>query len=116
MQNGGEHEVSSKEVVRSPRRGGKGKDALTPDACTHINSSTEQPKQKPANSLRVNGFLSFKSEWPDLNRRPLAPHASALPSCATLRLCPFENRGSVGEALFSPRWGVCQAVFMRSCD
>src|SRR5690554_1808156 len=114
MQNGGEHEVSSKEVVRSPRRVGKGKDALTPDACTPINSSTEQAKQKPANSLRVNGF--FKPEWPDLNRPPLAPHASALPSCATLRFCPFGNRGSVGEALFSPGWGVCQAVFMRSCD
>src|SRR5690554_673320 len=109
----------------SQLRGAEGNDDLTPMsaqssdrplwACPQVNKTDYQtPNKKPANSQRANGFL--KSEWPDLNRRPLAPHASALPSCATLRLCPFENRGSVGEALFSPGWGVCQAVFMRSCD
>ena len=30
-------------------------------------------------------WLYFSSGWPDLNRRPLAPHASTLPDCATPR-------------------------------
>src|SRR5690554_5585106 len=35
--------------------------------------------------LKISGFWSISSGWRDLNPRPLAPHASALPGCATPR-------------------------------
>lgn len=30
-------------------------------------------------------YMAEKSEWSELNRRPLGPHPSALPGCATFR-------------------------------
>ena len=42
------------------------------------------------------------SEWSELNRRPLAPEASALPSCATFRAPIFyiQNRCNFNEYVF----------------
>src|SRR5690554_3703884 len=37
--------------------------------------------------LNFSGFLSISSGWRDSNPRPLAPHASTLPGCATPRNC-----------------------------
>ena len=43
-----------------------------------------QQKEKSPD-LSVPGFLNKWSAWRDSNSRPLAPHASALPGCATRR-------------------------------
>ncbi|MDB5322265.1 MAG: hypothetical protein JWN40_3896 [Phycisphaerales bacterium] len=41
--------------------------------------------------------LSVKSEWRDLNPRPSASEADALPSCATLRWLSFTQHGEGGS-------------------
>src|SRR6516164_11700739 len=42
-------------------------------------------ESEKARHLSVPGFHCFWSGWRDSNSRPLAPHASALPGCATSR-------------------------------
>src|SRR5690554_2595129 len=41
--------------------------------------------EKIKKPLKISGLWSISSGWRDLNPRPLAPHASTLPDCATPR-------------------------------
>src|SRR5690606_2168327 len=67
-----------------PLRAGEGNRTLT--ASLEGWSSTIELHPQQASILSGLPFWSIQlSGWSDLNRRPLAPKASALPSCATAR-------------------------------
>ena len=51
----------------------------------HLRRSPAWLKRKQAKSLVRTGPFDAWSGWRDSNSRPLAPHASALPGCATPR-------------------------------
>src|SRR5262245_4559145 len=53
--------------------------------CQDEPSSTRRGTLHGAAQVGAATPLESWSEWGDLNSRPLAPHASALPGCATLR-------------------------------
>ena len=48
-------------------------------------------RKRAPNFIARNPYL-FWSEWRDSNSRPLAPHASALPGCATFRVVAANYR------------------------
>ena len=69
----------------------------------------DDPKKRadgylPANDPQMLMMRDMKSCWSgrlDLNQRPLAPHASALPGCATPRTCRVFKSGG----LFPQQYG-----------
>src|SRR5205807_8170802 len=69
------------------------------------------------NQSGLSRTLKDWSERRDLNSGPLAPHASALPGCATLRhLCSFAGKQIARVGGVHPRGKPNDTRFFRACD
>lgn len=79
--------VSAYKSVREPSQRSRSGAATSPRrrAQTKAHARQEQKRSQPP---KFGGWLSFRAYWSgrlDSNQRPPAPHAGALPDCATAR-------------------------------
>jgi protein required for attachment to host cells len=82
-----QHRFDGLQIAAAPRFLGLLRQSLDPQVCNALQGRTRQhgqTKSRPDRSSRLVLCVQW-SGWRDSNSRPLAPHASALPGCATPR-------------------------------